>query len=213
MIEDFVDRVTELALLLMDALGAPGAGVAIALENIFPPIPSEVILPLAGFSAAQGRLSLWAVLLATTLGSLVGAGVLYALGALLGRDRLRRIVDKLPLVRVDDLERAERFFARHGAKAVLLGRMVPIVRSLISIPAGVERMPLGLFFGLTALGSAVWNCLLIGAGYLLGNQWSLVEDYVGIFSKIVLVTMVAAAAWWLLGRLRHRMTTPGGPIG
>ncbi len=120
----------------MDKLGAPGAGLAIALENLFPPLPSEVILPLAGFTAAQGRMSLVAALVWTTVGSVVGALALYGIGALIGRDRIRAIVARLPLVKLADLDRTEAWFARHGTKAVFFGRMIPIFRSLISVPAG-----------------------------------------------------------------------------
>ena len=140
---------------LMEALGAPGAGLAVALENLFPPIPSEVILPLAGFTASRGGMSLLAAILWTTVGSVVGALALYAVGAALGRERIRAVAARLPLVKVSDLDRTEAWFARHGVKAVFLGRMIPIFRSLISVPAGVERMSVGLFLAFTALGSLI----------------------------------------------------------
>src|SRR4051794_25531242 len=138
---------------LVDTMGGPGAGLAIALENLFPPLPSEVILPLTGFAAGQGVISLASALFWTTLGSVVGAAALYWIGALFGRERLHAIWARLPLVKGSDLERTELWFAKHGTKAVLLGRMVPIFRSLISVPAGVERMPLPIFLSLTTLGS------------------------------------------------------------
>lgn len=186
---------------LMGALGAPGAGLAIALENIFPPLPSELILPLAGFAAARGTFGLVEVLAWTTLGSLVGALALYGLGAWLGAARLRRIAARLPLVDAADVDRAEAWFARHGGKTVLLGRMVPIFRSLISIPAGIARMPLLRFSVLTTLGSAVWNAVLILAGYLLGENWGVVERYTGIFQTAVIVVVVAAVAWFVVMRV------------
>ena len=135
---------------LMERLGAAGAGLAVALENLFPPLPSEVILPLAGFAAARGDLGLVAAIAFTTLGSVVGALMLYGVGAVLGRDRTRALAEKLPLVKLRDVDKAEDWFGRHGAKAVLIGRLVPVVRSLISVPAGVERMPIVLFLSLTA---------------------------------------------------------------
>ncbi|MER5498135.1 MULTISPECIES: DedA family protein [unclassified Streptomyces] len=195
---------------LVDAMGGPGAGLAIALENLFPPLPSEVILPLTGFAAGRGVISLASALLWTTLGSVVGAVALYWLGMLFGRDRMHAIWARLPLVKASDLERTERWFARHGTKAVLLGRMVPIFRSLISVPAGVERMRLPLFVSLTAVGSLLWNTVLVMAGYWLGDRWDLVETYVGVLSKAVLVMVLAAVAgyvWLRLGareRGRHR---------
>ncbi|GAA1868893.1 DedA family protein [Myceligenerans crystallogenes] len=202
--QNFAAEVAGWAIGLMETLGAPGAGVAIALENLFPPLPSEVILPLAGFTAAQGGLVLWQVLAWTTAGSVTGALILYGLGAWLGRDRLRAIVDRMPLVPLSDVDKAEDWFARRGDQAVLIGRLIPIVRSLISIPAGVERMPLGRFLAYTTLGSGVWNTLLVGAGYLLGDQWQVVEEGVGVFQKVVVVVVALAVAWWLYLRLRDR---------
>ncbi|MER5706137.1 MULTISPECIES: DedA family protein [unclassified Streptomyces] len=189
---------------LVDTMGGPGAGLAIALENLFPPLPSEVILPLTGFAAGQGVISLASALFWTTLGSVVGAVALYWIGALFGRRRMHALWARLPLVKVSDLERTEAWFARHGTKAVLLGRMVPIFRSLISVPAGVERMPLPVFLLLTTVGSLVWNSVLVLAGYWLGDRWDLVEGYVGVLSKAVLVLALVALAAYLAVRLRGR---------
>jgi membrane protein DedA with SNARE-associated domain len=182
---------------LMDALGAPGVGLAIALENIFPPLPSEVFLPLAGFTAARGEMSLVAAIIWTTLGSLVGALALYGIGAALGRNRLRAIVDRMPLVNLSDVDKAEEWFARHGNKAVFFGRMVPLVRSMISVPAGVERMPVLLFAALTTAGSLIWNTAFVMAGYGLGESWHVVEQYAGIASKVVLVAVVLAVVGFI----------------
>ncbi|MFM9368510.1 DedA family protein [Streptomyces sp. Da 82-17] len=189
---------------LVDVMGASGAGIAVALENLFPPLPSEIILPLTGFAAGQGVISLFAALFWTTLGSVVGAAVLYWIGALFGRERMYAIWARLPLVKTSDLERTERWFARHGTKAVLLGRMVPIFRSLISVPAGLERMPMATFLTLTAVGSLMWNSVLVLAGYWLGDRWGTVEGYVGVLSKGVLVLVVAALACYVVVRLRSR---------
>lgn len=191
---------------LMESLGAPGAGIAIALENLFPPIPSEVILPLAGFTAATGQMNLVAVLIWTTIGSVVGAVALYWVGALLGRDRTVAIAAKIPLLKVADIEKTEAWFNKHGTKAVFFGRMLPIFRSLISVPAGIERMPLPIFLGLTTLGSAIWNTLFVMAGYLLGDNWETVTEYVSVYSKVVL----AVAAVAVLIFLGVRIFKPGG---
>ncbi|MBO3740300.1 DedA family protein [Actinoplanes flavus] len=188
---------------LVETLGAPGAGLAVALENLFPPIPSEVILPLAGFAAGQGRMSLLAAILWTTLGSVAGALALYRVGALLGRDRLRAIVERLPLMKVADFDRTEAWFARHGAKAVFLGRMIPIFRSLISVPAGVQRMPVGRFLLYTTAGSAIWNVVFVLAGYQLGENWHRVEEYAGLLQKAVIVVCAIAAAIFVALRLRR----------
>lgn len=201
---DVLDTIADFAVRLMELLGGPGAGLAVALENLFPPIPSEVVLPLAGFTASQGSFTLVGVIAWTTAGSVTGALLLYGLGAWLGQARLRTIVDRLPLVDVEDLDRAEAWFVDHGRTAVLIGRVIPIVRSLISVPAGVERMPVVVFVGLTALGSLVWNTVLIVAGYLLGEQWSLVERYAGMLSRLVLLTAIVAVVAFIVVRLRRR---------
>lgn len=161
-----------------------------------------MILPLAGFAAGQGVISLASALFWTTLGSVVGAVVLYRIGVVFGRERMHAIWGRLPLVKASDLVRTEEWFAKHGTKAVFFGRMVPIFRSLISVPAGVERMPLHLFVVLTTLGSLIWNSVLVLAGYRLGDRWESVETYVGFASKAVLVTVVAAAATFVALRLR-----------
>ncbi|MFF9055855.1 DedA family protein [Streptomyces erythrochromogenes] len=189
---------------LVDTMGGPGAGLAIALENLFPPLPSEVILPMTGFAAGQGVLSLASALFWTTLGSVAGALALYWLGALFGRERMHAIWARLPLVKASDLVRTEEWFVRHGTKAVFLGRMVPIFRSLVSVPAGVERMPLPVFLMLTTLGSLIWNGALVMAGYWLGDRWELVEGYVGVLSKVVLALVAAALVAYLVVRLRGR---------
>lgn len=189
---------------LMSALGAVGAGLAVALENVFPPVPSELVLPLAGFTAAQGKISLWAAILWTTVGSVVGALVLYGLGAWLGLKRLRKIADRIPFVTVSDVDRADEWFDKHGNKAVFFGRMVPVVRSLISIPAGVSGMPIGKFLTYTAAGSLVWNSALIVAGYALGENYQLIDRYMGWVSTVVLVLLACAIGWFVVARVKAR---------
>ncbi len=196
---------------LMDTLGAPGAGLAIALENLFPPLPSEVILPLAGFAASTGQMSLIAALLWTTAGSVVGALALYGVGALLGRDRTVALAGRLPLVKVADIEKTEAWFLRHGTKAVFFGRMIPVFRSLISVPAGVERMPLPVFLGLTTLGSALWNTAFVCAGYLLGDNWAEVTTVVSAYSKVVLAGAAVALVAFIAVRIKRR--AQGRPKG
>ncbi len=199
-----MNTVAEWAVSLMESLGSIGAGIAVALENLFPPLPSEVILPLAGFTASRGAFGLAEVLLWTTLGSVVGALALYGLGAWLGRVRLLRIVARMPLLNVDDVVRAEAWFARHGQKAVFFGRMIPIFRSLISIPAGVERMPLLRFTLLTAAGSGIWNTIFVLAGFFLGENWALVEAYAGVFQKVVIAAVAVGVAVFIVVRVRQR---------
>ncbi|GAB2591877.1 DedA family protein [Kribbella endophytica] len=193
---------------MMEKLGAPGAGLAVALENLFPPLPSEVILPLAGFAANRGDLGLISAILFTTLGSVVGALALYGVGAVLGRDRTRALAARLPLMKIEDVDKAEQWFARHGPKAVLIGRVVPVVRSLISVPAGVERMSVPLFLGLTAFGSLVWNSALIIAGYALGEKWHVVESSVGVFQYVVIAAAVGAVAWFVVVKVKANRSDP-----
>ncbi|GGK22470.1 hypothetical protein GCM10011583_63040 [Streptomyces camponoticapitis] len=133
---------------------------------------------------------------------MVGAVILYWVGMLFGRERMRAIWAKLPLVKAADLVRTEEWFAKHGTQAVFFGRMVPIFRSLISVPAGVERMRLPVFVALTTLGSLIWNSVLVLAGYWLGDRWDLVETYVGVVSKAVLVLVVLAVVAYVVVRVR-----------
>jgi membrane protein DedA with SNARE-associated domain len=186
------------------ALGPVGVGLLVALENLFPPIPSEVVLPLAGFLAGQGRMALPLVIGAATVGSLLGALALYALGATVGRERLARALERLPLADADDLDRAEGWFERHGGTAVLTGRLVPVVRSLVSIPAGVNRFPLLRFSAYTLLGSAVYNTVLIVLGYQLGQQWQSVGEYSSLLSTAVVALLVLAVVVVVVRRLRSR---------
>ena len=195
---------------LMEALGALGVGLAILLETVVPPIPSEVVLPLAGYLAQTGRMGLVAAFLAATAGSLIGASFLYQLGRWLGPERSRRWLDRLPLVDTADVDKAFDAFERRGRAAVLLGRLVPVVRSFISVPAGVVRMPWPQFLLYTAIGSAVWNGALIGAGVALGTQYELVERYVGLLDYALVAAVVGFGSWIVVRHLRRRGSTLGG---
>jgi membrane protein DedA with SNARE-associated domain len=204
---------TGLAGLITDiiaALGPIGVGGLVALETLFPPIPSELILPLSGYLASRGRMSLATVLLGATLGSLVGALALYWAGAALGQKRLRRLAERIPLVEVGDLERAEQWFDRHGGLAVLIGRVVPVVRSLVSVPAGVERMPLWRFILYTAIGSGIYNLVLIGLGFVLGSRWRTVEQYSNYLNYAIYAAILLAIGMFALKRARRRRA---GPLG
>jgi membrane protein DedA with SNARE-associated domain len=188
---------------LMRTVGAPGVGFATALETVFPPVPSEAVLPLAGYTASQGHYGLVAAIAWATAGSLVGALVLYCAGARLGAQRLEALAERIPLLHARDVERAMEWFDRHGRTAVLLGRLVPGVRSLISIPAGVNRMPLLQFAGYTTAGSLLWNGLLIGAGYELGAQWHVVEARAGEISNVAYALLGLAVVWFVVRRWRR----------
>ncbi|WP_018333720.1 DedA family protein [Actinomycetospora chiangmaiensis] len=189
---------------LMAALGAPGAGLVVAIENVFPPIPSEIVLPLAGFAAGRGEFSVWAAIGWTTAGSVVGAIALYLVGMLCPDRWVRRTLARMPLVGEDDVVRAEAWFDRHGRASVFWGRMIPGVRSFVSVPAGQRRMPWWEFILFTALGSLVWNSVFVGGGYALGAQWQRVERYAGVLQSIALTLLVVLVVVMLVRRYRRR---------
>lgn len=182
----------------------PGLVAMLLIENLFPPIPSELILPLAGFLVGRGEMSFLPAVLVATAGSLLGAYMLYALGLWGGRSLILRYGRWLR-VKERDLDRAEGWFDKYGDWVVFFARMVPGARSVVSIPAGILRMNLLRFTLLTALGSAAWNALLIGAGWFLGNNWRQVTNVVGSITNVVLVVLLvavigAAVWWWRRGR-------------
>jgi len=204
---DLVGGLANWATDVIEQLGYAGLAMIIALENVFPPIPSEAVLPLAGFLTGQGRMSFPGAVLAATSGAVVGALVLYAAGYWFGDCRLRWLVTRygrLLGAGEADLDKASGWFDRHGGRAVLFCRVVPIVRSLISIPAGIRRMPLLPFIGYTALGSGVWNTILIGAGWWLGDSWEEVEQYVGYLQYVVILAVLAVILLWIWKRKPFR---------
>jgi membrane protein DedA with SNARE-associated domain len=201
------DWIGEWVTRVIEALGYPGLTVLVALENIFPPIPSEIILPLAGFLTGQGQFSFPLVLLATTLGSILGAMLLYGIGAAIGQQRIRRLVEKYghwALLTPDDLTRSELWFDRYGPIAVFVGRLVPVVRSLVSIPAGYRRMPVAQFLVLTGFGSALWNGALVSLGWALGENWHLIEEYVGWLQYVVAAVVAVLVIRFVWLRVRNR---------
>ncbi len=203
MIIDWVIRI-------MEVLGAPGVGLAIFLENIFPPIPSELILPLAGFTASQGDFNVWAALAASVIGSLTGAYLLYWVGHAFGADRLRRIADWMWLVDAKDVDDALAWFSKYGTWSVFFGRLIPGVRSLISIPAGIDRMNPLTFGLLTTVGSLIWNSILIWAGVQLGEQWETVTRVFENYSSVVYISVgliVVAVLVFLIRRHVNRQAT------
>jgi membrane protein DedA with SNARE-associated domain len=193
---------------LIEDLGYLGVFALMLAETLFPPIPSEAILPLSGYLAERGELGLPGLLLASTAGALLGATILYELARRGGRPFALRFTR---LVRLDEkrLDDAERWFARRGLWVVLLGRCVPGVRSLVALPAGVLRMSRGLYLLTSLIGTLLWNVLLIGAGYLLGARWEDVSGVIGALSKPLLaVVAIAGGAWLLRIALRDRRGRP-----
>lgn len=188
---------------LMGVLGAPGVGLAILLENLFPPIPSEVVLPLAGFTAAQGKMNVYLAFVFATIGSVVGAYILYGVGAAVGAERLRKIADWMWLTTREDVNKSLHWFDKYGTWSILVGRLIPGIRSLISIPAGIDRMNLFQFGLYTTIGSAVWNAILVALGYWLGDRYTVVADVIDQYSNVV-YAIVAVLLVWLFVHLIRR---------
>ena len=185
---------------VIEQLGYVGVALLVVAENVFPPIPSEIVLPFAGFVAQRGSESVVIMILAATVGSVGGALIMYWIAAVIGDERLHaftRRFGKWVQIREADLNRAEEWFDRHATSAVLLGRCVPLIRSVVSIPAGFRRMKLVPYIAYTFAGSLVWNVLLIGAGSLLGDNWERVGSYVGVFQWVVIALVVAAGVRFL----------------
>ena len=182
---------------VIEQLGYLGVALLVVLENVFPPIPSEIVLPFAGFVAQRGSDSVVLMILAATVGSVIGALIMYWIAAVIGDERLHaftRKFGKWVQIREADLTRAEEWFDRHAVSAVLVGRCVPLIRSVVSIPAGFRRMKLVPYIAYTFLGSLAWNIALVGAGAILGENWERVEPVVATFQWIVIVVILAGIA-------------------
>jgi membrane protein DedA with SNARE-associated domain len=183
---------------VLDRAGYPGIALLMFLENVFPPIPSELIMPLVGFAAARGEFSLTLAVLAGTFGSLAGAFLWYWIGLRFGRARIERLAGRhgrwLTLAPAD-IERASAWFARHGGTAVLIGRLVPTIRTLISVPAGLHRMPAGLFLIYSGIGTLGWTGLLAAAGYVLEARYQDVSAYLNPVSTVVVVALLLWYFW------------------
>ena len=204
---------------VINQFGYFGVALLVIIENVFPPIPSEIVLPFAGFVAQQGAgvanaaesdTTVIGMMIAATIGSVVGALILYFVSAAIGPDRLRAFVEKFGKwfgVKSSDLARAEAWFDRRSSLAVLVGRCVPLIRSIVSIPAGFRRMKLSSFVVLTAIGSAVWNIALIGAGAVLKDQWDVVGDYIGVFQWVVILVIVVLIVRFLISLVKRRRSS------
>ncbi len=193
----------------MEVLGAPGVGIAILLENLFPPIPSEVVLPLAGFTVAQGSLNFLSVFIWSVVGSVLGAYVLYGIGAWLGLARLRAIADWMWLVKASDVDAAMSFFTKYGKPSIFFGRLIPGVRSLISIPAGLDRMNLVTFGLWTTLGSGIWNAILIYLGFILGDNWEKATEYADTYSNVIYAILALIILGFLIFFIRRAIKERG----
>lgn len=187
----------------VNSLGYWGIGLLMFLENLFPPIPSELIMPLAGFTVARGKLELFPVILAGVVGTVLGALPWYYAGKLLGEEKLKRLADRYGrwlAISSKDIAKATTWFDKHDAQAVFLCRLVPGVRTLISVPAGISGMSLVPFLIYSTLGTVLWVGLLTYTGYLLGSNYHLVENFIDPISKLVLLALIVVPIVWIVRR-------------
>lgn len=196
-------QVSEWVLAIMAKFGYLGIIFAMFAENVFPPIPSELIMPAAGFAAARGDLHILLIIVAGTFGSVLGALPLYYFGTLFNKDRLilfTKKYGKYVFIKSEDVLSSDAWFNKHGKKAVFFGRMVPGIRSLISIPAGMNKMPLVSFLVLTALGASIWTTILTLAGFYLGKNYEVIATILAPYSKVFLLFAIVFIIAWLIKR-------------
>lgn len=192
---------------MMEQFGYWGILLLIAVENVFPPIPSEVILTFGGFMTTYTNLTVLGVIVVATVGSILGAVILYGVGYLVNVDRLERWIGKYGKylrLKKEDIRRAEAWFDRYGYWTVLFCRMIPLIRSLISIPAGMSKMKFGVFLLFTTIGTAIWNTILVSVGAAVGGNWESIVEFMDVYSNIVYALIavigVAAVIWFLRSR-------------
>ncbi len=191
----------------MEHYGYFGIFIMMALENIFPPIPSEVILPFGGFLTTYSTLSMPYVILSATAGSVAGALILYQLGLFLDVARLERIIDRwgnLLRIKKSDIRKADKWFDNYGYWTVLFCRMIPLIRSLISIPAGMSNMKFKLFLLFTTIGTLIWNVLLVLIGSALGHSWDKILEFMDIYSSIIYIIIAAGLLFFITSIIKKR---------
>ena len=189
---------------IMKSLGYPGIALIMLVENLFPPIPSELVMPLAGFLVASGTFTFAGAIAAGTIGSVLGALILYYIGMLAGESLVRPFIrnyGKWFLLSEADLDKSLATFTRHGDSMVFVGRVIPLIRSLISLPAGMNRMSLPRFLIFTTLGSAIWTTLLTVAGYILGANWSAVVRFISQYQRLVLGLLALIVVVFVVRRI------------
>lgn len=198
----------ELMIHIMDTYGYLGVCFLIAIENIFPPIPSEVILTFGGFMTTYTRMNVPGVVIFSTLGSTIGALVLYGVGLSLTPDRLARFSKsrwfKWLGFDIEEIEHTMKWFEQKGKKAILFGRCIPIVRSLVSIPAGMAQVPMPTFLLYTVIGSTVWNILLVSMGAMLGASWETVLVYLERYAAVIRILLIGGGVFWAARYLLHK---------
>jgi membrane protein DedA with SNARE-associated domain len=205
-LSEVLEFVQQLITTIILTFGYPGVFLVMLAENLIPIIPSELILPFAGFLVAETEFTLTGVIIAATIGTTLGAGFMYFLGAKLGMERLRHFFKhygKYMLLREKDLDKSMSFFDKHGKKSVILGMLLPGVRNFISIPAGLERMPLGVFFVIAVFSTATWNILWIGIGMFLGRNWPRVLAFVEAYEQFLIGLIVLFVVFLIVRRIHH----------
>ncbi len=201
----------EFSLSVIESIGLLGAALLIAIEVVILPIPSELVLLLTGVNVGLGTFTFWGAVLATTLGSLAGAAFLYLIGYWISEERIRGLVEKYGKYvgfHAKDFDKATDLFDRYGVHIVLFGRLIPVVRSLVSIPAGVTRMNPYKFFLFTAIGSSIWNTAWITAGFVLGENWEVAEQFSSVVDYIVYAVIAFLAIQLVLRFLKARKSRP-----
>jgi membrane protein DedA with SNARE-associated domain len=194
------EKISEIAVEILDKTGYPGAAGLMALESMIFPLPSEAVMPFVGFKVADDKWNLWLAILATSIGSMIGSWFSYAMGYYGGKPLVLK-VGKYLLLNQRDLERTEQFFHRRaGATIVFIGRFVPVVRHFISIPAGIGRMPLLQFSLVTLIGATIWNSFLLGLGMWLRNRWNIVQKYSHQIDIVIVVLLAGFVVWWFWTR-------------
>lgn len=199
-----MDKVQEIITAIIMALSYPGIALVMFAENLFPPIPSELVMPFAGFIVGKGEMNLVAVMLAGTIGAVLGALALYYIGMWADETIIRRFIrsyGKFFFISEADIDKTLAFFAKRGEIVVFTGRLIPLVRSLISIPAGMNRMPMGRFLLWTTFGSLIWNGILTYAGIVLGSKWEEVLGLVDRYEKVALGLIGLGLIWFIGNRI------------
>ncbi|MFD1135115.1 DedA family protein [Paenibacillus urinalis] len=190
----------------MEQFGYIGIALIIALENVFPPIPSEIVLPFGGFMTTYSDLTVPGVIIAATIGSVAGAIILYGIGLLLDVERLEKIIDRwghILRVKKEDIRKADAWFDKYGYWTVLFCRMIPLIRSLISIPAGMSNMKFGLFLLFTTIGTVIWNTILVMVGAALGENWHSITEFMDVYSNIAYAVIAVAGIAFLIWFFRR----------
>lgn len=204
-------NVTEWILSIMEQLGYLGIAFLMFLDNVFPPIPSEIIMPSAGFTASQGQLTLIGVIIAGSVGSLIAAALLYWIGYKFKHEAIFRFVDaygKYLFIKTEDVKKALTWFEQYGHRIVFFGRMIPAVRSLISIPAGMSHMPFWKFMFYSSLGTIIWTTFLACVGYYFGENQALMHEIFSRVGYVIIAIVTVVIIWILYRRQRRKKITP-----